>query len=150
MERQLDTLKFFLVGNNLSVDFVNTRIRENGAPKELLESFEDFVAWELRAELLDLSRAKELLQYWGGHPRVAQVFKRALKFRDVLHEMIIDAAQGAAINPAALEAINLIMKEEKGYAEVVRVEGGFEKHFHADFSQPERLLSPIAEAAADL
>lgn len=150
MEQQLNPSKFYLVGNNLSVDFINTRIRENGEPKELLESFEDFIAWTVKTELLDLSQAKDVLQTWSGKPRAAQVFKRALKFRELLHQMISDAARGAAIKPDAIESINLILKEENGYAEVVRIEGGFEKHFHADYSVPERLLAPIAEAAADL
>jgi predicted RNA-binding Zn ribbon-like protein len=150
MQQQLETSKFYLVGNNLSVDFINTQIREHAAPKELLESFEDLVAWAVRSDLLNLSQAKALLQDWSGRPKAAQVFKRALKFRDVLREMIIDAARGAAIKPSALEAINLILKEESGYAEIVRIENGFEKRFHADFSEPGRLLAPIAEAAADL
>lgn len=150
MEQQLDTSKFPLVGNNLSVDFVNTQIRENSAPKELLESFEDFIAWAAKAGLLDLPQAQALLQGWSGKPEAARVFKRALKFREALREMILDAARGAAIQSTALEAINLIMKEENGYAEVVRAEGGFEKQFHADFNNPARLLAPIAEAAADL
>ncbi|MBI1762974.1 MAG: ABATE domain-containing protein [Acidobacteria bacterium] len=150
MAQQLDTSKFYLVGNNLSIDFVNTRIRENGAPKELLESFEDLIAWAVRTELLDLSQAKELLLEWSDRPKAAQVFKRALKFREVLREVIIDTAQGATIKPAALETVNLILKEENGYVEVVRTENGFEKHFHAGFSEPGRLLAPIAEAAADL
>ena len=64
--------------------------------------------------------------------------------------MILSAERSAAINPAVIEAINLIMKEETGYAEVVRKEDGFEKRFRADFSDPGRLLAPIAEAAADL
>jgi len=150
MERQLDTSKFYLVGNNLSVDFVNTRIRESGAPRDLLESFEDLVAWAVKAELLDLSQAKALLQDWSGRPKASEVFKRALRFREALREMILDLERGAAVNPQALEAINLIMQEASGHAEVVRTEGGFEKRFHADFSEPGRLLAPIAEAAADL
>lgn len=150
MERRLDTSKFYLIGNNLSIDFVNTRIRENGAPRDLLESFEDFVAWAVRTELPDLSQARALIRNWDGKPKAAQVFKRALQFRDVLREMIVDAVEGATIKSSALEAINLIAKEENGYAEVVRVEGGFEKRFHADFNEPGRLLAPIAEAAADL
>ncbi len=150
MERQLEPSKFYLVGNNLSIDFINTRIRENGAPKDLLESFEDFVAWALRAELLDLSQARAMFRDWSDRPKAAQVFRRALRFREALHEMITDAAQGARIKPSALEAINLILKEESGYAEVVRIEDGFEKRFHADFNEPGRLLAPIAEAAADL
>lgn len=150
MERKLDTSKFYLVGNNLSVDFVNTRIRENGAPKELLESFDDLIAWAARANLSNLSQAKALLQDWSGRPKAAQVLKLALKFRETLREMVIDAVRGAAIKPAVVEEINIIMRAEKGYAEVVRTEEGFEKRFRADFSDPGQLLAPIAEAAADL
>ena len=150
MERKLDTSKFYLVGNNLSVDFVNTWIHENGAPKELLESFEDLIAWAAMANLSDLSQAKTLLQDWGGRPKAAQVLKLALNFRETLREMILDAERGADIKPEVIKAINLIMKEGIGYAEVVRTEVGFEKHFRADFSDPGRLLAPIAEAAADL
>jgi predicted RNA-binding Zn ribbon-like protein len=150
MERKLDTSKFYLVGNNLCVDFVNTRIRENGAPRELLESFGDLIAWAARANLSNLSQAKALLQDWSGRPKAAQVLKLALNFRETLREMVLDAERGAAIKPVVVEAINMIMKAENGYAEVVRTEDGFEKRFHADFSDPGQLLAPIAEAAADL
>jgi len=150
MERKLDTSKFYLVGNNLSVDFVNTRVRENGAPKELLESFDDLIAWAARANLSNLPQAKALLQNWGGRPKAAQVLKLALNFRETLLEMVLDAERGAAIKPAVIEAINMIMKAEIGYAEVVRTEEGFEKRFRADFSDAGQLLAPVAEAAADL
>jgi predicted RNA-binding Zn ribbon-like protein len=150
MERKLDTSKFYLVGNNLCVDFVNTRVRENDAPKELLESFEDLIAWAARANLSDLSQAKAMLQDWSGRPKAAQVLKLALNFRETLRGMVLEAERGAAIKPAVVESINMIMKEENGYAEVVRTEEGFEKLFRADFSDPGQLLAPIAEAAADL
>ena len=150
MVRKLDTSKFYLVGNNLSVDFVNTRIRENGATKELLESFDDLIAWAAMANLSNLSQAKALLQDWSGRPKAAQVLKLALNFRETLREMILDAERGAAIKPAVVQAINMIMKAENGYAEVVRTDEGFEKRFRADFSDPGQLLAPIAEAAADL
>lgn len=65
MKRQLEPSKFFLVGNNLSVDFVNTRIRVTGVSQELLESFEDLVAWAVRAELLNLSQARPMLLIKG-------------------------------------------------------------------------------------
>jgi hypothetical protein len=84
MERQLDTSKFYLVGNNLGVDFVNTRICENGAPKELMASFDDLVAWAVRTNLSDLSQAKALLQDFSGRPKAAQALKLALDFRETL------------------------------------------------------------------
>lgn len=150
MEKRLDPSKFHMVGNNLSIDFINTRIRENGAPKDLLESFEDLAAWAARVELLDLPQARALLKAWSGRPRAAQVFNRALRFREVLREMVLDASLGAAIKPRVIEAINLTMKGENGFSEIVRAGDGFEKRFHSDFSDPGRLLAPIAEAAADL
>lgn len=150
MKKLLDPSKFYLVGNNLAVDFVNTLIRENGEAKDLLESREDFLAWAVRAELMELSQAQTLIQGWDGRPKAAQVFKRAVKFREILREMILDATQKREIRLPALEAINQVMKEETGYAEVVRAESGFEKRYHADVSDPGRLLAPIAESAADL
>ena len=150
MMRKLNTSKFFMIGNNLGVDFVNTQIRENGAPKELLESFEDLTAWTVRAELLNLSQGKALLQKWAERPKASQTLKLALNFRERLREMVLDAERGADIKPSVIEMINAIMKEENGYAEVVRTEVGFEKRFRADYSDPGQLLAPIAEAAADL
>ncbi|MFN7943868.1 MAG: ABATE domain-containing protein [Blastocatellia bacterium] len=150
MKLQPDTSRFYLVGNNLSIDFVNTRIRVSGAPKDLLESFEDLVAWAMKAELLDVSQAGALIRDWSGRPKAAQVFKRARQFREVLRELMTDLTQGAAIRPSALDAINAILREESGYAEVVRTGSGFEKRYHTDFSEPGRLIAPIAEAAADL
>ena len=103
-----------------------------------------------RANLSNLSQAKALLQDWSGRPKATQVLKLALNFRETLRQMVLDAERGAAIKPAVVVAINMIMKEGNGYAEVVRTEEGFEKRFRADFSDPGQLLAPIAEAAADL
>ena len=45
----LNYAKFPLVGNHLSLDFVNTKIVENGVPKDLLEGLVDVAAYYLPA-----------------------------------------------------------------------------------------------------
>ncbi len=42
-----------------------------------------------------------LLRDWSGRPKATQVFKRALKFRDVLREMIIAASRNASTPTSA-------------------------------------------------
>ena len=64
MMATLNWTKFPLVGNHLSLDFVNTKIAENGVPKDLLEGPADVAAWAVAVKLLDLPRAKKLAKHW--------------------------------------------------------------------------------------
>ena len=50
------------------------------------------------------------------------MLKLALKFREMLREMVIDAVRGAAIKPAVVEEINIMMKAEKGVTPEVEQE----------------------------
>ena len=150
MAEQLETAKFYFVGNNLSIDFINTRICENGATKDLLESFADLPAWAARANLLSLSQAAVLVKAWQRNPQSAEEFKRAIAFRETLRKLILDVASGAEVKPSQIVAINQMLREGNGYNEIVRGENGFEKRFHADFREPQQLFAPIAEAVADL
>ena len=150
MAIQLDTAKFYFVGNNLSVDFVNTQIIADGEPKDLLESFVDFVAWARAANLLPAPQAATVLETWGSKPQAAQSLRDAKAFRETLRKMVQQSATGAEVEASTLSAINQLLREGNGYNEIVRGENGFEKRFHTAFHPPRQLLAPIAEAAADL
>jgi len=150
MAEQLDTAKFYFVGNNLSIDFVNTQIIADGEPNLLLESFADFVAWAQAADLLSTPQADTVLENWGSKPQAAQSLKDAKAFRETLRKMIQQAATGAEIDASIINAINQLLHEGNGYNELVRGENGFEKRFHTAFHPPRQLLAPIAAAAADL
>jgi predicted RNA-binding Zn ribbon-like protein len=150
MAEQLDTAKFYFVGNNLSIDFVNTQIIADGEPKDLLESFADFVDWAQAADLLSTPQAATVLENWGSKPQAAQSLKDAKAFRETLRKMIQQAATGAEIDAPIINAINQLLHEGNGYNELVRGENGFEKRFHTAFHPPRQLLAPIAAAAADL
>src|SRR5262249_49558924 len=106
MAEQLDTAKFYFVGNNLSVDFINTQILEDGAPKELLESFADFVAWAAAANLVSDAQAAALIKTWRGKPQAGQSFQEAIAFRETLRKLLQKTAQGAEIEASAISAIN--------------------------------------------
>lgn len=150
MKEVFETEKFHKVGNNLSVDFINTKIAENGAPKDLLTDFTDFAAWTAAMNLLEKSKAEKLIADWKGRAEVEAVFAQTIHFRDVLREMFFDWMRGKAVGKAAISAINAEIQNTGGATEIRKTENGFEKLFRADFREPRQLLAPVAESAADL
>ena len=150
MEQIFETEKFLRDGNNLSVDFVNTRIAENGAPLDLLEDFTDVAAWAIAAGLMEKSQAEKLIGDSKNRLQIAEAFARAINFREILREMLANLAEGKVVGKAAMAAINRELQNTGGTIEIRKAENGFEKLFRADFSEPRQLLAPVAESAADL
>ena len=83
----LNWTKFPLVGNQLSLDFVNTKIVENGVPKDLLEELADVAAWAVAVKLLDLPKAKQLAKLWQESGSRVE-FEEVLCFRKMLHALV--------------------------------------------------------------
>ncbi len=150
MEKALTAEKFFKVGNNLSLDFINTKIVENGQAKDLLAAFADFAAWAKAMNLLEKSQAEKLIDDWSGRSEAETAFARAINFREVLREMFVRLANGKTIGKTAIAAINREIQNQSGAIEIRKTENGFEKSFRADFREPRQLLAPVAESAADL
>lgn len=146
----IETPGFFFIAGNLSLDFINTQIIENGAPKDLLADFTDFAAWAAATNLLEKSEAEKLVADWNERDETEAAFTQALNFRKVLRGMFADLAGGKTVRKVAVEAINREIQNQSGAIEIRQTENGFEKLFRADFREPRQLLAPIAESAADL
>jgi predicted RNA-binding Zn ribbon-like protein len=145
----LNCAKFPLVGNHLSLDFVNTKIVENGVPKDLLEGLVDVAAWAVAVKLLDLPKAKKLTKLWQ-EAESHDEFEEVLRFRKMLHALVEQMVRSESVTTPTLNAINMQMRKLKGYAEVLPSEEGFTKRFCLEIHAPSQLLAPVAEAAADL
>lgn len=148
--KTLQTNEFFFVAGNLSLDFINTQIIEDKAPKDLLAGFSDFATWAAAANLLEKRKAEKLIDDWSEQSESATIFAEALNFRSILREMYARLAQGKAVKKLAITAINNKIKDQSGAIEIRQIAAGFEKLFRADFRDPRQLLAPIAESAADL
>ncbi len=153
MAHTLDSAKFPIVGNNLSLDFVNTEVAGDGGLKSLLETPADMVAWAVAVNLLESPQAQRLARNWREEPEIGGVaggFAQAMRFRKDLRGMVEGLTRGQAVAPAVIKAINTRLREPSGYAEVRVGEDGFMKQFRIEIRSPVQLLAPIAEAAADL
>ena len=144
-----ETEKFSLIGNALFLDFVNTQKMRDGQPFETLETFADFVAWTIAVELLDEKQGKELFEKWNEDSATADFMREAVNFRNLLREMAENIADGKEPEASTIKAINDQLKQQSGFTEIEKTEKGFEKNFRVDFSEPAKILPPIAESVAD-
>ena len=145
----LNWTKFPLVGNHLCLDFVNTKVAENGVPKDLLEGPADLAAWAVAVKLLDLPRAKKLAKLWQ-EAGSREEFEEVLGFRKVLHALAEAMTRSESVKTPTLNAINERLRTLNGYAEVLPSDEGFAKRFVLEIHAPSQLLGPVAEAASNL
>jgi predicted RNA-binding Zn ribbon-like protein len=150
MSETVSGKEFYFIGNYLCLDFVNTQVVRGGQQIDLLDSFEALVSWLTQAQVLDGSKAEELMKTWGEKPESAGVLKRALDFRADLREMTEQLDSGKAVSQSVIVQTNEFLRQPAGYTELEQTEEGFEKRFRADYKEPIHLLRPIAESACDL
>lgn len=150
MKEVFETEKFLMVGNNLTADFVNTKIARNGASLDLLEDFSDLAAWAIAAGLLKTTQAEKLFNDWKNRVEAKEAFEQAINFRKILLEMLANLAIGKPIKAKTIVTINREIQNKSGAVEIRKSGDGFEKLFRADFREPHQLIAPVAESAADL
>lgn len=141
---------FLFVGNHLCLDFINTQMIMQGRPTDLLDDFSDLVAWLVQAGVLDKTEEREAMKTWGSQREGEHTFEEARTFRGILREMTERIVAGKPVPQPAVEAINRLLRERVGYAQLVRVRGGFERTFRAESRAAAHLLVPLAESASNL
>ena len=141
---------FLFVGNQLALDFVNTRPVQNGEPMELLPDFPSLLRWFQAASLLTSSEVANLQQQWGQTIRGRHVLEAIRALRERLRKEILSWEGGGAVHHSTVDELNGVMAEhpmrtrlkEKGHSPSTEL--WFEPH------QPEDMFAPLAHSAATL
>jgi predicted RNA-binding Zn ribbon-like protein len=141
---------FLFVGNQLALDFVNTRPVQNGEPMELFSDFTALLRWFLAASLLNSREVANLQQQWGQSIRARHVLEAMRALRERLRKEILSWEAGSAVHHSTVDELNRLMAEhpmrtrlkEKGHSPSTEL--WFEPH------QPEDLFAPLAHSAAML
>jgi predicted RNA-binding Zn ribbon-like protein len=151
MNKSIDMTKFERIGNNLSLDFINTDLSEGEAKTDLLSKTADLAIWAAAMDLVGADEAKKMLGNWGAMCECPVLLANAREFRRKLRELFAKATTGATPEALPIEFINEYLREKNnGLTEVVKTESGFEKKFRINFREPAQILAVVAESAADL
>jgi predicted RNA-binding Zn ribbon-like protein len=142
---------FLFVGNQLALDFLNTRPVQNGKPMELLSDFSALLRWLQAGDLLSPRQAASLQRQWGESDRAGHTVKAMRQLRERLRKEVLSWEQGDPVHPTTLAELNRLMAdhpmlnrlEEQGEEEPL-----LDLWFEA--RQPEHLFAPLAHSAAML
>ncbi len=141
---------FVFIAENVALDLINTRFMRNGAPLDTLDDYAALLSWLTQAGVLDAVQAKTALKQWGRSAEGQRVYEQARVLRDALRAMAEQIVAGKAVPQSSLDIINEVLSHSAGYPQLIRVRGGFEKHLQRKGMDAMQLLTPVAEAAADL
>jgi predicted RNA-binding Zn ribbon-like protein len=140
---------FLFLGNQLAVDFLNTRPVLEEGPKELLHDMESLVRWLMAAGVLTGTNAATLRR-WRDSPKAQAFLKKLLAFRERLREEVLRRERGLSVNGAFLEELNRLLLEHPSRMAVQRRAGELSLGLVFEPREPEDFWAPIVAAAADL
>jgi len=113
--------KFLWVGNDLSLDFVNTTPVLDGRPVDLLESFADLADWLVQAGRLAESERGALVRR-VGRAAGGRLLEDARALRSALRSLFQAVVAGSGPPAGSLAAINGLLRRRE--APELRYEGG--------------------------
>jgi predicted RNA-binding Zn ribbon-like protein len=148
----IDATPFVFVGNHRALDFVNTAVAVEGVPRDLLTGLDDLTAWLVAVGALGTPSARAALARWSARRGGAIALGAARELRTALRRLADAWAAGKPAPRATLARVNELLARGAGISKLVPAGegGGFAVERGLRLEEPEDLLVPIAEAAADL
>ena len=102
---------FLFVGNELTLDFLNTRPVQNGEATELLPDFAALVRWFRAAGVLNANQANALAKKWAESLAGTRTVEHMRQWRERLRKQVIAWEDGASLHPAIVKEVNQLMAE---------------------------------------
>ena len=141
---------FLFVGNQLALDFVNTRPIMNGQPVELLSDWEALLRWFRAAGLVSKKDMKALGRQWEKQLEAGACLEKLRVFRESLRATVLRLEAGAEPASKTITELNRLLRAHPLLSEVRRTERGLAKQRFFEPRRPEDLFAPIVDAAAEM
>jgi predicted RNA-binding Zn ribbon-like protein len=141
---------FLFLGNQLTLDLLNTRPAPAGEHVELLSDFSALLQWFQAAELVSPSQAAYLQRHWGKSARAQKTLTAIRELRESLRREILCWERGGAIHPSAMRELNLLMARHPMRSKLKMRASRLVSEMWFEARQPEDLLAPLAHSAATL
>lgn len=141
---------FLFLGNQLSLDFVNTRPVQNGKPLELLLDFSALLRWFQAAGLLSSQEAGRLQRQWRGRASARKTTEAMRQLREKLRDDILAWEHSGAIRRSTVDALNRLMTDHPIRTRLTANGSTHSTELWFELHKPEDLFAPLAHSAATL
>jgi predicted RNA-binding Zn ribbon-like protein len=141
---------FLFVGNQLALDFLNTRPVLAEGPQELLPDAESLVRWLIAAGVLTSSKGKALARKWSKTPKATSFLRRLLAFRERLRAVVLRQETGSPASEAFISEVNSLLEQHPSVISLRRNGEKLERGIAFEPAEPDEVWAPIAMAVAEL
>ncbi|HZR59173.1 MAG TPA: ABATE domain-containing protein [Terriglobales bacterium] len=141
---------FLFVGNQLALDFLNTRPVQNGEPIELLPDFSALLRWFQAARLLGARDVAKLQQGWGKSARAQRTLEAVRELREKMRKEILTWEGGAAVHHSIVDELNRLMADYPMRSKLKMSGSTSTTELWFEPRQPEDLFAPLAHSTAAL
>jgi predicted RNA-binding Zn ribbon-like protein len=141
---------FLFLGNQLALDFLNTRPVDNGTPTELLPDFPALVRWFEAAGLVSRQEAARFQKEWQNSKRARAVVKALRVFRDRLREQVLRWSRGGVLDRAAIAELNRLMAAHPMHTQLLVSGNNYRAGSSFHPQKAEDLFAPILQSIAEL
>ena len=141
---------FLFVGNQLVLDFLNTRPVQDGQAMELLPDFAALLGWFQTAGLLSPRKVAGLKRQWGGSPTTRHTLEAIRGFREKVRKEVLEWEQGHTVLRSTIDEVNRLMLAYPMYTRLKTNGKELSTELYLKPQSPEDLFAPLAHAAAML
>ena len=131
---------FLFLGNQLSLDFLNTRPVLDGEPVELLADCKSLARWLLAAGI-----ATKIGADWEGNSKAEAGRKRLLTFRESLRETVLRIEAGKPVPPRFLSYLNELLAQHPFVEQIHGAGGDLLRSRVLDLQMPEDVFAPLLD-----
>jgi predicted RNA-binding Zn ribbon-like protein len=150
----LPDFAFDFTGGHVSLDFVNTADGRADIvlPKETLKDYRYLLLWGVQARMITEEEAGVLLEEARRHPEeAADVFRRAVAFREVLYRLTTLHIHNEQPDVDDLAIFNAMLAATRGYERIVDAgQGRFQWSWDEQSLPLDRMLWEVTRQAGDL
>lgn len=141
---------FLFVGNEVVLDFVNTRPVLDGEPTELLKDFGGVLRWFQAANLLNSEQAASLEHKWRGTATAEKATEVMKALRERLREDILAWEEDRAIRRSTINELNALMGAHPMLTRLMTNGTACSTELWFEVREPADLFAPLAHSAATL
>jgi predicted RNA-binding Zn ribbon-like protein len=141
---------FLFLGNQLALDFVNTRPFVDGDFHELLPDVPALLRWFVAAGLIDKAEAARLKRNWIGDPNANGALGSIREFRELLRQEIEEWQSAGVPRRAMLKRLNQSLADHPMRTRIRSVAGQALTELWFPVDNIETLFAPLAYFTAKL
>lgn len=141
---------FLFVGNQLALDFLNTRPILSEGPKELLVNADALVRWLIASGILTSQKAKSLARKWNGTPKAEAFLKDLLAFRERLRAAVLRQEAGSPASDAFAAEVSSLLEQHPSVYALRRKGEKLHREIIFEPQVPDDVWAPIAMVVAEL